>query len=49
VLWRGDSGALAEWLMNGATITSSFTPTLGGTPVAPDTSWQVQARPTDFA
>jgi hypothetical protein len=49
MLWRSDSGALAEWLMNGTTITSSFAPGSGGTPVAPDASWQVQAKPTNFA
>jgi hypothetical protein len=49
MLWRSDSGALAEWLMNGTTITSSFAPSSGGTPIGPDPSWQVQAKPTDFA
>lgn len=49
ILWRSDSGDLAEWQMKGTTIISSFVPTAGGSPVAPDTSWQVQAKPTDFA
>ena len=49
MLWRNDSGALAEWLMNGTTITASFDAELGGTPIAPDPSWQVQAKPTNFA
>jgi hypothetical protein len=49
ILWRNDSGALAEWLMKGTSIIGSFTPTSGGSAVAPDASWQVQAKPTDFA
>src|SRR5262249_51359862 len=49
ILWRSDSGDLAEWLMKGTTIISSFAPPAGGSAVAPDTTWQVQAKPTDFA
>jgi probable HAF family extracellular repeat protein len=49
MLWRNDSGALADWQMNGTSIMASSTPSSGGTPLAPDGGWQVQARPTDFA
>ena len=49
ILWRNDSGAMAEWLMKGTTIVSSVTPTSGGTIVAPDATWTTQAKPTDFA
>jgi len=49
MLWRNDSGALADWQMNGTSIVASSTPSSGGTPLAPGGSWQVQARPTDFA
>ena len=49
ILWRNDSGALADWQMNGTSIVGSSTPNSGGTPLAPDSSWQVQARPTVFA
>jgi len=48
ILWRNDSGAMAEWLMNGSQITSSFAPSSGGAAVAPDASWQTQAKPTQF-
>jgi len=44
-LWRqSTTGTLAEWAMNGATITSSQT--VG---VSPDSSWGVQSTPTDLA
>jgi serralysin len=46
ILWRNDNGAIAEWLMNGNVITQSVTPTVGALPIAPDTSWSTQARPT---
>jgi hypothetical protein len=46
ILWRNNSGALAEWLMNGTTITSSFVPTSNGTAISPDASWSTQAKPT---
>ena len=49
ILWRNDSGVTAEWLMKGATITSSVTPSSGGNPVNPDPTWSVQAKPTNFA
>src|SRR5262249_5130112 len=41
VLWRNSSGALAEWLMNGSTISGSGAITSGGVPVAPDATWHV--------
>jgi FG-GAP-like repeat len=49
ILWRSDSGALAEWLMKGTTIVSSVAPNIGGTAVTPDASFHTQAKPTDFA
>ena len=49
ILWRNDSGALAEWMMNGNRVVSSTTPTFGGNAAAPDASWHTQAKPTDFA
>ena len=48
ILWRSDSGALAEWLMNGSTISQSITPTSGGAAANPDASWSTQAKPTNF-
>jgi hypothetical protein len=49
VLWRNDNGAMAEWLMNGAQITSSTTPAAQGAAVTPAASWQTKSNPTDFA
>lgn len=49
ILWRNDSGALGEWFMKGTAIVGTATPSSGGTAVAPDGSWTVQAKPTDFA
>jgi serralysin len=49
ILWRNDNGALSEWLMNGTTISQAVTPTANGTPVSPDSTWSVQAKPTTFA
>jgi VCBS repeat protein len=49
ILWRNDSGALAEWMMNGSNIVASTTPGSGGGAAAPDASWHTQARPTNFA
>ncbi len=49
ILWRNDSGALAEWLMSGTTIVSSVTPSSGGASVSPDATWSTQAKPTNFA
>ena len=46
ILWRNNNGALAEWLMNGTTIASSFVPSSNGTAVSPDASWTTQAKPT---
>ncbi len=43
IIWRNDSGATAEWLMNGAQIASS-----SGLP-NPDPSWTTQNKPTNFA
>ena len=48
ILWRNNSGAMAEWLMNGNTMMSSVTPNLGGTNVGPDATWTTQAKPTNF-
>ncbi len=48
ILWRNDSCALAEWMMNGNRIVSSVTPSYGGTAEAPDASWHTQAKPTNF-
>ncbi len=41
VLWRNSNGSLAEWLMDGSTISSSATPTYQGSVVSPDSSWNV--------
>ena len=41
VLWRNSNGSLAEWLMDGSTISSSATPTYQGSVVSPDWSWNV--------
>ncbi len=49
ILWRNDNGALAEWLMNGTSITSSVPPNLGGASVNPDATWIAQAKPRDFS
>jgi hypothetical protein len=49
ILWRNDSGAVAEWLTNGTAISQVVTPTAGGAPVSPDPSWTTQAKPTVFA
>lgn len=48
VLWRNDNGAMAEWQMNGTTISQSLTPASDGTPASPDASWSPQAKPTNF-
>ena len=48
ILWRSDSGAMAEWLMNGSQVVASVTPSLANIPVQPDASWQAQAKPTQF-
>ena len=49
ILWRNDNGSLAEWFMKGTAIVGTATPSSGGAAVAPDASWQIQAKPTDFA
>ncbi len=46
LLWRNDNGALAEWAMNGATITQSITPSANGVSLSPDASWTAQTKPT---
>jgi len=43
MLWRNSNGSLAEWLMNGTTITASQAPTFQGSAVSPDSSWSVIA------
>ena len=43
ILWRNTGGALAEWSMNGATITSNQSPTYQGQAVTVDSSWSVVA------
>jgi ELWxxDGT repeat protein len=48
ILWRNNSGALSEWLMNGNTITQSVTPTFNGASVSPDATWSTQTKPTNF-
>ena len=39
ILWRNDNGTLAEWMMNGSQIASSFAPTSQGVAIQPDASW----------
>ena len=41
ILWRNTNGSLAEWLMNGSTISGSGSITLSGIPVTPDATWNV--------
>jgi hypothetical protein len=48
ILWRNDNGTMAEWLMNGSQISASLVPSSQGSPAAPDSSWTVQAKPTNF-
>jgi ELWxxDGT repeat protein len=45
ILWRNDSGALAEWLMNGNAIIQAISPTSNGATVFPDATWTTQAKP----
>ena len=40
-LWRNQNGTLVDWTMNGSQITSSQVVTFGGSPAAPDSSWNV--------
>jgi hypothetical protein len=50
ILWRqSTTGVLNEWQMNGAQIVSSQEVTSQGPPVLPNSTWQTQAKPTDFA
>ncbi|MBV8791886.1 MAG: hypothetical protein JO237_07500 [Pseudolabrys sp.] len=48
ILWRNDSGAMAEWLMNGTTISQALTPTSGGSALSPGATWSPQEKPTNF-
>ncbi|MBW0005827.1 MAG: VCBS repeat-containing protein [Hyphomicrobiales bacterium] len=41
VLWQNTNGSLIDWTMNGSQIASSQNVTLGGTPVAPNSSWSI--------
>ena len=41
VLWRNSNSSLAEWFMDGSTISSTATPTYQGSAVSPDASWSV--------
>jgi hypothetical protein len=50
ILWRqSTSGMLVEWQMNGSQIVSSQEVGSQGTPVPPNSTWQAQVKPTDFA
>ena len=46
IIWRSSNGSVADWLMNGASI-SSGNLTYQGNPIAPDASWSV-AGTADF-
>ncbi len=48
ILWRNDNGSMSEWIMNGSQIMQSLTPSSQGNPALPDSSWTVQAKPTNF-
>ena len=48
ILWRNNNGTMAEWLLNGTSISQSVTPAAGGVPASPDATWSTQARPTNF-
>jgi len=49
LMWRqAGTGVLSEWLMSGSQIASTATPASGGNSVAPDASWSLQSRPTNF-
>jgi hypothetical protein len=47
LVWENSNGALAEWTMNGAAITSANSVTSQGQPVSPS-GWHVLATPTDL-
>jgi limonene-1,2-epoxide hydrolase len=50
ILWQqSTTGALDEWQMNGAHIVSTQAITSQGSAVTPPSTWQSQAKPTDFA
>ncbi len=47
LLWRNSTGALAEWTINGAAITSANPITYQGQTANPS-GWQIHAQPTDL-
>jgi hypothetical protein len=47
LLWRNSSGALVEWTMNGAAITSASSIAYQGQAVNPS-GWLIHAQPTDL-
>ena len=47
IIWRNSSGALAEWAMNGAAITSANPVTYQGQTASPS-GWNIQGAPTDL-
>jgi ELWxxDGT repeat protein len=47
ILWRNSNGTLADWLMNGGSITTSGALTSGGAAVTPGPTWSV-AGISDF-
>jgi hypothetical protein len=50
ILWRDSgTGQLSEWLMTGNVVSSQTTLSSNGAAVNPDLSWNVQAKPTNFA
>ena len=48
ILLRNTNGAMEEWSMNGARITSSSQVTLQGNPATPSNAWTTLSKPTDF-
>ncbi|MBV9977279.1 MAG: FG-GAP repeat protein, partial [Hyphomicrobiales bacterium] len=49
ILWRNTNGALSDWTMNGSQVVSEQSVTYQGSPTTPDNTWNLQAKPTDFA
>src|SRR5262249_29905929 len=41
ILWRNANGSLAEWQLNGMSITGSGNITQGGVAVTPDATWHI--------
>ncbi len=41
MLWRNANGLLADWTMNGSTVSDSGYLNVNGTPVTPDPSWSI--------